>query len=254
LIKTPYGTALVTGAGHRIGRSIALDLAANGYKVAVHYHGSAEAAEAVVTEITKAGGNAATVCADLLVTDEVTGLLQKAGDVLGSPIDILVNNASIFEKDDLLNFTPESWDQHHKVNLLAPTLLMQSLAQNLDGDKKAVVVNIIDQRVLKLNPQYFSYTASKAGLWSATRTAAQALAPNIRVNAIGPGPTLANTRQSQQDFADEAAAVPLGAGPTLEEITRAVRFILETPSVTGQMVALDGGQHLAWRTADILED
>lgn len=254
MIETPYGAALVTGAGHRIGRSIALDLAAKGYKVAVHYHGSAEAAEAVVTEIIKAGGTATTVCADLLVTDEIAGLLSKAGNALGTPIDILVNNASVFEKDDLFNLTAESWNLHHKVNLLAPTLLMQSLAQNLGSDKKAVVVNIIDQRVLKLNPQYFSYTAAKAGLWSATRTAAQALAPHIRVNAIGPGPTLANTRQSQQDFADEAAAVPLGDGPALEEITRAVRFILETPSMTGQMVALDGGQHLAWRTADILED
>lgn len=253
-MKAPYRAALVTGAGHRIGRSIALDLGAAGYRVAVHYHGSAEAAEAVADEIKSNGGAAVTVGADLLNEEDVTSLICRASEALTTPIDILVNNASVFEKDDLQSFSIDSWRQHQDVNLLAPLLLMQSLANSLPEDQKGAVINIIDQRVWKLNPQYLSYTAAKAGLWTATKTAAQALAPTIRVNGIGPGPTLANTRQSQQDFADEATAVPLGHGPDLEEITRAVRFILETPSMTGQMVALDGGQHLAWRTADILED
>lgn len=254
MIKSPYRTALVTGAGHRIGKSIACDLGKAGISVAVHFHGSANAAEAVVAEITGAGGQAVAVCADLLVEEEVKALLPNAATLLGKPVDILVNNASVFEKDELESFSLESWDQHHKVNLLAPLLLMQSFHNQLEGIAAGAVINMIDQRVLKLNPQYMSYTASKAALWTATRTAAQSLGPNIRVNAIGPGPTLANKRQSTQDFADEASAVLLGSGPTLEEIARAVRFILESPSLTGQMIALDGGQHLAWRTADILED
>jgi len=250
----PYAAALVTGAGHRIGRSIACDLGAAGVAVAVHYHGSAESAEAVVDEITNAGGKACAVCADLLDENDVKSLLPQASKILGKPIDILVNNASVFEKDDLENFTVESWEKHQKINLLAPILLMQNLAQTLGENQSGAVINIIDQRVLKLNPQYLSYTAAKAGLWTATRTAAQALAPRIRVNAIGPGPTLANIRQSRLDFANEITPIPLGVGPTLAEISRAVHFILESPSMTGQMIALDGGQHLAWRTADILED
>jgi NAD(P)-dependent dehydrogenase (short-subunit alcohol dehydrogenase family) len=254
LNNTPYSAALITGAGHRIGRAIALSLGAKGYAVAVHYHGSAKAAEAVVSEITSAGGRATPVSADLLVESDVRNLVSSASRALGMPIDILVNNASIFEQDTLATFTYDSWDRHQKVNLLAPLLLMQCLAESVAAGANAAVINIIDQRVLKLNPQYMSYTLAKSGLWTATRTAAQALAPSIRINAIGPGPTLSNSTQSKQDFANEAAAVPLGIGPTLEEITRAINFILESPAMTGQMITLDGGQHLAWRTADILED
>lgn len=254
MINSLYKTALVTGAGQRIGRAIALDLAAGGIAVAVHYHGSSEAAEAVVEAIQAAGGRATTVGANLQDSGAVNTLIATAAAKLGGPIEILVNNASVFEKDDLINFTHESWDKHHRVNLLAPLMLIQNFAAGLPQDQPGAVVNMIDQRVLKLNPQYFSYTIAKAGLWTATQTAAQALAPNIRVNAIGPGPTLANTDQTQQDFKNEAAAVLLGAGPTLAEITKAVRFLLETSSMTGQLIALDGGQHLAWRTKDILED
>jgi len=254
LRNTPYQAALITGAGQRIGRSIALDLGKAGIAIAIHYHGSGEAAEEVAAEIIAAGGSATTISADLLNDQAVKTLIPNASKALGKPVDIIINNASIFEKDELLTFTSESWDQHQKVNLLAPLMLMQSLATSLKETAPGAVINMIDQRVLKLNPQYLSYTTAKAGLWTATRTAAQALAPNIRVNAIGPGPTLANTRQSKQEFLAEASSVPLGTGPTLEEITRAVRFLLETPSMTGQMIALDGGQHLAWRTADILED
>jgi len=244
---------LITGAGQRIGREIALDLAKLGLSVAVHFHGSSEGANAVIDEITSAGGTAVAVGTDLRDEQAVKSLIVEASKLLGSPIDVLVNNASVFEHDTLQSFTTESWDRHHKVNLLAPLLLTQIFAEKLQENERGAVVNIIDQRVLKLNPQYMSYTTSKAALWTATKTAAQALAPNIRVNAVGPGPTLPNINQSAQDFADEVAAVPLGCGPSLREISRAVRFILETPAMTGQMIALDGGQHLAWRTADIFE-
>jgi NAD(P)-dependent dehydrogenase (short-subunit alcohol dehydrogenase family) len=254
LINARYSAALVTGAGQRIGRAIALDLAQQGIAVAVHYHGSADAAETVVAEISAAGGNAITIAADLATPDQVSSLIKGASKALNKPIDILINNASVFEKDDIASFTSDSWDLHQAVNLRAPLMLTQSLAKHLGGERKGAVINIIDQRVLKPNPQYLSYTSAKSALLTATKTNAQALAPTIRVNAIGPGPTLANTRQTREEFQKESSSVPLGAGPSLEEITATVRFILETPSMTGQMIALDGGQHLAWRTADILED
>lgn len=247
-------TALVTGASRRIGRAIALDLAARGYLVAVHYHGSADDAEDVVTLIEATGGIAVAVQADLADTAETSGLVEKAAAALDAPLTVLVNNASVFEKDTAKDFTAENWDLHQAVNLRAPALLGQAFAAQLPADYQGSIINMIDQRVLKLNPQYFSYTASKSGLWSLTRTLAQTFAPHIRVNGIGPGPTLANTRQTPEMFEEEAASTLLGHGPSLDEICAAVRFLLESPSITGQMMALDGGQHLLWRTADILED
>lgn len=250
----PYKAALVTGAGVRIGRSVALALAESGLAVAVHYRKSATDAESLVQQIRDAGGAAATVRCDLNDPDALSGLVENAASLLEQPIDVLVNNASIFEQDDLLSLDHKNWDRHQNINLKAPVLLSQALARQLPEDAKGCIVNMIDQRVLKLNPQYFSYTASKAGLWTVTRTMAQALAPRIRVNGIGPGPTLANQFQSVDDFKQEAARVLLGEGPDLQEFVAAVKFLLETPSITGQMIALDGGQHLAWRTPDILED
>ena len=252
--RAPYSAALVTGAGHRIGRSIAIALATKGVAVGVHYSTSKEAALAVVADIKACGGKACAVQADLSKVTDVQSLINDAADALGRPVDILINNASIYEEDSLQTFTSASWDRHQKINLLAPLMLMQSMAASLSETKAGAVINIIDQRVLKLNPLYMSYTTTKAALWAATKTAAQALAPSIRVNAIGPGPTLANEQQTAQDFAEEAAAVPLGKGPTPEEIAHAVNFILEAPAMTGQLIALDGGQHLAWRTADIPKD
>jgi len=246
-------TALVTGASRRIGRSIALDLA-NDHAVAVHYHGSSDAAQDVVDLIEASGGEAVAVQADLSDVAQIETLVTRAADGLGAPVSVLVNNASVFEQDTLQSMTAESWTDHMTVNLHAPAILSQQMAAQLPADLTGAIINLIDQRVLKLNPQYFSYTASKTGLWTLTRTMAQALAPRIRVNGVGPGPTLANTRQSAEMFEEEAARTLLGRGPDVQEICKAVRFLLESPSITGQMMALDGGQHLLWRTADILED
>lgn len=250
----PYSAALVTGAAQRIGRAIALSLAEQGLAVAVHHRSSDEDAESLVARIKDTGGTACAVQGDLTDANIVTSLIGQAAAKLQTPIDVLVNNASVFQKDTLQSLDVNSWELHQQVNLRAPVVLSQSLAAQLPVGSQGCIINMIDQRVLKLNPQYFSYTASKAGLWTTTRTMAQSLAPSIRVNGIGPGPTLANQFQATQDFDAESGSVMLGSGPSLSEITSAVKFLLETPSITGQMVTLDGGQHLAWRTPDILED
>lgn len=251
----PYKVALVTGASKRIGKYIAKTLAAKGLKTIVHYHQSAEDAETVVAAIKAQGGRATALEADLANPLEAQNLFEQATQAFDEPVDVLINNASLFEKDSLQTLTPESWTAHQNINQLAPLLLTQALARELPTGRKGLVINMVDQRVLKLNPLYMSYTASKAGLSALTKTTAQALAPQqIRVNAIAPGPTLANEHDGEAGLQHEQASVPLGYGPTLEEFAQAITFLLETPSVTGQMIALDGGQHLAWRTPDIVED
>ncbi len=255
MIKGPYKTALITGAARRIGRHLAIELASNGIAVAVHHNGSDIEANEVVDTISTIGGNACSIQADLSSTHQTLELINNARSQMGKPLDILINNASVFQPDRLSTLTPESWDLHHTINLRAPALLTQAFAAQVPKGMTGAVINIIDQRVFKLNPQYMSYTASKAGLLALTKTMAQELAKHgIRVNGIGPGPTLANERQSEDEFQAEASSVPLGKGPSLGEIASGVRFLLETPSLTGQMIALDGGQHLAWRTKDIFED
>ena len=244
-------TILITGAGKRIGRTLALSLAGQGHAIAVHYNRSAGEAEEVVGRIRKAGGSAASVGADLADEGAVASLMARAAEAVG-PITTLINNASLFEQDDVWTATRDSWDAHMSVNLRAPFVLTQSLAKALPDGANGNVVNIIDHRVWKLNPMFATYTLSKAGLWTLTRTLAQALAPRIRVNGIGPGPVLASIHQTSRTFAAEADNVLLGHGPTPEEIAHAVRFILATPSMTGQMIALDGGQHLAWQTPDLV--
>ncbi len=251
---SPYKTALVTGAAARIGRAIAESLASRGIAVVVHHRNSTTEAESLVEEIRAAGGQASSVSGDLADTNAVNSLVNDAASAIGAPIDVLVNNASIFEPDTVFSMTPEGWQRHHAINLQAPISLSQKLFEQLPEGEQGCIVNMIDQRVLKLNPQYFSYTTAKAGLWTATRTMAQAMAPRVRVNAISPGPTLANQFQSPDDFSAEEANTLLGRGPTLGEITGGIKFLLDTPSMTGQMLTLDGGQHLAWRTADIIED
>jgi len=237
--------ALVTGAARRIGRAIAFDLARAGFAVAVHHSRSGPEAEAVVAAIAAQGGRAVAVAADLARESEVATLIDQVAARLG-PVGVLVNNASTFERDAALDVTRESWDLHMEVNLRAPFVLTQSLAHHLPPMAEAVVVNLIDQRVWNLTPHFTSYTLSKAGLWTLTRTLALALAPRIRVVAIGPGPALPSVRQSAEAFAAQASSLPLNRGTGPDEICAALRFLLSTPSITGQMIALDGGQHLGW--------
>ncbi|WP_111734468.1 SDR family oxidoreductase [Roseovarius amoyensis] len=253
--------ALVTGAGRRLGRAMALELAQQGYDVAVHYATSAEDAGEVVAEIRSLGRAAVALGADLLDEAQVQTLLPRAAEALGGPVLVLVNNASIFEHDRLDTATRESWDRHMESNLRAPFVLTQALAaqvpdpendENGEPVARGLVVNMIDQRVRKLTPEFMSYTIAKMGLWALTRTAAQALAPRIRVNAIGPGPTLQGHRQSDEHFRRQRRATVLERGVASEDITAALAYLLRARAVTGQLICVDGGQHLAWRTPDIL--
>ncbi len=188
--------------------------------------------------------------ADLTDMRAAGGLIDAATEALG-PVGLLVNNASIFEDDSLEDFDPDVWDRHFSVHLKAPAILSRQFAAALPHASEGLIVNVIDQRVWKLTPKYFSYTLSKSALWTATQTMAQALGPRIRVNAIGPGPTLANSRQKDSDFAAQVEGLILKKGPELGEFGAAIRYLWEARSVTGQMIALDGGQHLAWRTPDV---
>lgn len=253
--------ALVTGAGKRLGREMALYLARRGYDVAVHFASSRKEAEAVVAEITAMGRRAVSLRADLLIESQVEKLVDHAVQGLGGPLTVLVNNASIFEYDTLQSATRKSWDRHIESNLRAPFVLTQDFAAQVpaagvdaQGEPiaRGLVVNMIDQRIHKLTPEFMSYTIAKMGLWALTRTAAQALAPKIRVNAIGPGPTLQGGRQSAEHFARQRANTVLQRGANPADITAALGFFLDSPGVTGQMIAVDGGQHLAWQTPDIL--
>jgi len=237
--------ALVTGAGQRIGRAIAAGLAAEGWAVALHYRSSAGEAESLAREIAAAGGRAVPVQADLAREDEVQGLIAAAAEAVG-PLACLVNNAAEFGRDEVATATRESWDRHMETNLRAPFVLSQRFAASLPEGAEGNIVNLLDERVWNLTPHFVSYTVSKAGLWALTRTLALALAPRIRVNGVGPGPALPSARQTEEQFARQAAATPLRRGTTPEEIFAAVRFILAAPAMTGQMIALDGGQHLGW--------
>jgi NAD(P)-dependent dehydrogenase (short-subunit alcohol dehydrogenase family) len=245
---TRRGGALVTGAARRIGRTLALRVAALGYAVAIHHRGSEAEANAVMAEVEAAGGQAVVVAADLADMGMATPLIDEARTGVG-PLTLLVNNASTFEDDRIETLTAGTWDAHMAANLRAPILLAQAFARQApDG---ALIVNLVDQRVWRPTPLYFSYAVSKAGLWHATRMLAQALAPRIRVNAIGPGPTLPSIHQSEATFAAEADRVPLKRRATPEEIADALAYLVDAPSVTGQMIAVDAGQHLAWRTPDV---
>jgi len=238
-------TVLITGAGRRIGRAIALDLAAAGAIVVVHYNRSKEDAAAVVAEIEARGGKAATVKADLMDEKATAGVVARATAAVG-PIDCLINNASVFEEDNPRTATRRTWDTHMQVNVRAPFLLTQSFASQLPKGREGHVINVIDQRVWNVTPYFTSYTVSKVALWGLTQNLALALAPTIRVNAIGPGPTLPSAHQSEAQFRRQWSGLPLRRKVDPAEICSAVRFLLDAPSVTGQMIVLDGGQHLGW--------
>jgi NAD(P)-dependent dehydrogenase (short-subunit alcohol dehydrogenase family) len=243
--------ALVTGGGRRIGAAIARGLAEAGFAVAIHCNRSTTDADALAEAIRAGGGRAVTIVADLADPGAAATLIDTAIAAIG-PLGVLVNNASMFEVDAADSLEAAPLRHHLAVNLETPCLLASRLAARLPDGADGLVINIIDQRVWKPTPQFFSYSLSKAGLWWATQTMAQALAPRVRVVAIGPGPTLKSERQQPEDFARQTAAVPMGAGPSLADFARTVDFLVATPSITGQMIALDGGQHLAWQTPDVV--
>ncbi|WP_171235018.1 SDR family oxidoreductase [Ruegeria sp. HKCCA6837] len=253
--------ALVTGAGIRLGRAMALYLAGRGYDVAVHYATSEQPAQETVAKIQALGRHAEALQADLLDEAQVKALLPNAAEALGGPITCLVNNASIFEYDNIHTSTRQSWDRHLDSNLRAPFVLTQAMAEQgltagMDENEEplaaGLIVNMVDMRVRKLTPEFMSYTIAKMGLWALTRTAAQALSPDIRVNAIGPGPTVQGHRQSEQHFQAQRSNTVLERGSNPSDITAALGYFLDAHAVTGQLLCVDGGQHLGWKTPDVL--
>jgi NAD(P)-dependent dehydrogenase (short-subunit alcohol dehydrogenase family) len=244
------GAALVTGAARRIGRALALEAARAGYAVAVHHRDGAEDAAALVSEIIDGGGKATSLSADLGDAKATEQLIEQAHSALG-PVSLLVNNASAFH-DDRFGALGEYWDEHFTVNLRAPVMLAEAFARALPADRDGQIVNILDQRVWRPNPQFFSYTLAKSALWTATQTLAQQLGPRIRVNGIGPGPTLPSVHQSSADFETEVRGVILQKKVSPADIAQALGYLIAATSVTGQMIAVDAGQHLAWKTPDIV--
>ena len=238
--------ALITGGGRRIGRAIALALASAGYAVALHANRSRTDAEALASEITEQGGRAVVVLGDLADAEAVRGLVPAAAAF--APLTLLVNSAAEFEPDDIASLEPARFARTMAVNLAAPLFLTQAFAAQ--APRGASIVNVLDQRVLKPTPRFLSYTLSKSALYTATTTLAQALAPKIRVNAVAPGPTLPSPRQTDEDFAAQAATLPLARGPRPEDIAAAVVYLAGAGGVTGVTIPVDGGQHIAWRTPD----
>jgi NAD(P)-dependent dehydrogenase (short-subunit alcohol dehydrogenase family) len=244
--------ALVTGAAKRIGRAIIEDLAASGFAVVIHANRSIEAAENFAAELRQKGLRAISLQADLKDISATSGLIKRASEELG-PIDLLVNNASAFHNDSADRFDVAAWEEHFALHVRAPSILAAAFAEQLPQVSTGLIVNVIDQRVWALNPTFYSYTLSKAALWTATQTMAQSFAPRIRVNALGPGPTVRSARQTEEDFQAQVDGLIMKVGPGFGEFGRTIRFLYDTPSITGQMIALDGGQHLAWQTPDVAE-
>jgi NAD(P)-dependent dehydrogenase (short-subunit alcohol dehydrogenase family) len=241
-------TALITGAARRIGRAIALALSEQGHAVVLHAKHSREEADALAASIRRDGGKAAVVIGDLGNAKAVGDIVPAAAAKFGT-LTLLVNNASLFDEDDAATMTRATFERTLAVNLTAPLFLAQAFAAQAPRDASCSIVNIVDQRVLRPTPKFFSYALSKAALHDATTTLAQAFAP-LRVNAVAPGPTLPSPRQNNEQFAEQAALMPLGRGPTPEEIAAAVVYLAGARSVTGVTIAVDGGQHLAWKTPD----
>lgn len=242
--------ALVTGGAQRLGKQMVIDLAAGGFSVAVHYNSSAKQASNLCEKIISHGGNAIPVQADLSKIATLPTLIDEVQQVLG-PVQLLVNNASLFEEDDATSPDWALWDQHFDIHVKAPVALASRMYEKLPDDMNGLVINVIDQRVWRLTPKFFSYTLSKSALWTATQTMAMSFAPKMRVNAIAPGPTLKNERQNDSDFQAQIDALLLKKGPDLSEFGATIFYLWNARSITGQMIALDGGQHLAWQTPDI---
>lgn len=242
--------ALVTGASRRIGRASALHLGRLGFAVAIHYEHSHDEAAEVAREIEAAGGRAGLFQADLKDEGQTQGLGPQVCAAMG-PIGVLINNASTFERDEALTADRDHWDLHMEVNLRAPFILSQHVALTRPEGAQAVIVNMLDQRVWNLTPHFITYTLSKAGLWTLTQTLALAFAPHVRVVGIGPGPALPSARQTQDHFDQQVARTPLRIATTPDEIARTIQYVIETSSFTGQMIALDGGQHLDWAPGDV---
>src|SRR3981189_803886 len=240
------GAALVTGGARRIGRALVVCAAEAGYDVAIHVRAVDDEAEAAAAEVRARGRKAAILACDLRKESTTVALVGEAEAELG-PVTLLVNNASVFEEDVFGDMNRASWDAHMETNLRSPLVLAQVFARRLPADRDGLIVNLIDQRVLNPTPAFFSYSLSKAGLWDATRMLAQALAPRIRVNGIAPGPTLPSAHQDEAAFEDEARATLMGRPVSPAEIAAALRYLIDAPSVTGQMIAVDAGQHLAWK-------
>ncbi len=241
-------TVLITGGAARVGAEIAKGLAKDGWTVIIHYFRSAGRADDLVASIKDSGGKAFSVQANLAVPQECDTLISRASKACGTPITVLINNASTFKDDRAQDMSRASYDYHMDANLRAPLILSQHFVEQING--QGAIINLIDQRVFKPNPLFFSYSLSKAGLHWATKTMAQSFAPNIRVNGIGPGPVLQNTGQTPEEFETEESETLLEYGSPPEAILQAVRYLLEATSVTGQMIAVDSGQHLRWETPD----
>lgn len=240
--------ALVTGAGRRLGRAMALALAGDGFDVAVHCHSSREGAKALALEVEGMGRRAAVIPADLARESESAGVVPAAREALGGPLGVLVNNASVFKLDRLATADRASWDQHLEINLRAPVVLSQAFARQLPETAQGLIVNILDQRIGNLTPNFLSYSVTKVGLWAVTQVLARELAPRVRVNAIGPGPTLPHSAMDRATFDELTGTLPLRRGPSPEDIAASLLFIVGMGAMTGQLITVDGGQQLGWLT------
>lgn len=241
--KNDRRVALVTGAGRRIGRAISLGLAADGWNLALHFHRSQTEADALAAEISALGVQAVPVSCDLGNADQVSGLIADCERRLGTPT-CLVNNAALFEYDDLASLEPVKWRRHLDVNLLAPLLLAKAFAAGIPDGATGCIVNLLDQKVFNLNPDFLSYTIAKIGLEGATRVLAMALAPKVRVCGVAPGITLVSGAQTEDGFARAHRLAPLGRSSDVDDIADAVRFVVSAGALTGTTIVVDGGQHL----------